>query len=55
MSTACHGAFRQFRAATGITSPTAGCSRTSGANASSTTQAKRASGRRARASVNAGM
>ncbi len=46
---------RQRRDATGMTSDTAGWRPTSGANASSTTQAKRAPGSRRRASVSAGM
>ena len=51
----CPSARRHCRPATGIASASAGCRPTSGANASSTTQAKRASGSRARASVSAGM
>jgi hypothetical protein len=47
--------FLQRRHATGMTSVTAGCSRTSGANCSSTSQLNVASGRADRASVNAGM
>ena len=50
-----NNACRQRRVATGITSDTAGCSRTSGANASSTTQENRACGNRCRASVSAGI
>src|SRR3974390_3617857 len=46
---------RQRRDATGMTSPTAECSRSNGENASSTIHANRASGRRWCASVSAGM
>ena len=46
---------RHLRHATGMTSETAGCRATSGANASSTAQENRASGRARRASVSAGI
>src|SRR5580704_18191258 len=46
---------RQRRVATGITSSTAGCNATRGANASSTNHAKRAAANRRRASVTAGI